>query len=70
MILCELNNQRGFRGASGIAVKCDSWEEVEALVLAKFPGRVVAGRTAQERVEALRHLLDTTCTVTFHVIED
>lgn len=69
MLICELNNQRAYNGASNCHVSVETWDDAERVLLAKFPDRVVNGATAKDRVEALKSLLDRTCAVTFHVIE-
>lgn len=70
MLICEMNNQRGYRGASNYAVQVHTWEQAEAVLKEKFPGRNVEGATAKDRVEALRQLLNRTCAVTFHILAE
>jgi hypothetical protein len=68
MLICETNNQRDYGGASHAPVVVASWEEAEKVLMEKFPGRTVAGATAQDRVLELQRLLDRTCAVTFQII--
>lgn len=69
LIICEINNQRGYSGASNVHVRIATWEECEAVLRLKFPDRPVAGDSPRQRVEALRTFLDNTCAVTFRIID-